>query len=267
MLRKIDPITLVSSLGLIALVVFVIDIWRPGPIDSLPTLVVNNEVQASDGELPPSDDGPQPALVAAARTQLRTITVHALPDGSSGEVYSAEVSAEAPVHFLAVRDYGTLLESRALDEWLEVYVPVRPNGTSGFVRLSDVELYSNPYRIEIDVSEFRLTVLELGKPIIETQIAVGTGSTPTPLGQFYTTDVLEVPDPDDLYGPYALALSGYSETITSFRGGDGLVGIHGTNDPTSLGTEVSHGCVRVENEIITEMARLLPLGTPVVIEA
>ena len=64
---------------------------------------------------------------------------------------------------------------------------------------------------------------------------------------------------------FAFGLSGFSETLTSFRGGDGVIGIHGTDEPEALGTDVSHGCVRVDNDVITSMAGLIPLGTPVII--
>jgi lipoprotein-anchoring transpeptidase ErfK/SrfK len=51
--------------------------------------------------------------------------------------------------------------------------------------------------------------------------------------------------------------------LTSFAGGDGQVAIHGTNQPGLIGSEVSHGCVRVDNTTITKLARMIPLGTPV----
>ena len=53
--------------------------------------------------------------------------------------------------------------------------------------------------------------------------------------------------------------------MSSFNGGAGVIGIHGTNEPAALGTRVSHGCIRVANASITEMATFLPLGTPVLI--
>lgn len=46
--------------------------------------------------------------------------------------------------------------------------------------------------------------------------------------------------------------------------GDGY-GIHGTDVPTSIGSSVSHGCVRVRNEDIETLYRLVPVGTPVYI--
>jgi lipoprotein-anchoring transpeptidase ErfK/SrfK len=61
-------------------------------------------------------------------------------------------------------------------------------------------------------------------------------------------------------------LSGYSNVLTDFAGGDGVVGIHGTNDPSTIGKDVSHGCIRMTNENITKLAKSLPLGVPVVIQ-
>ena len=65
------------------------------------------------------------------------------------------------------------------------------------------------------------------------------------------------------YGSYAYGLSGFSNVLTSFGGGDGVIGIHGTNDPSSIGQDVSHGCIRLQNADIERLVRFLPLGTPV----
>ena len=52
--------------------------------------------------------------------------------------------------------------------------------------------------------------------------------------------------------------------LSEFNGGDGQIAIHGTDDEGTIGQDVSHGCVRVANDIILKLAKL-PLGTPVVI--
>lgn len=62
-------------------------------------------------------------------------------------------------------------------------------------------------------------------------------------------------------------LSGFSNVLTEFNGGDGVIGIHGTNDPSSIGRDVSHGCIRMSNTGITTLAATLPLGTPVEVSA
>jgi hypothetical protein len=151
-------------------------------------------------------------------------------------------------------------------EWLEVLLPIQPNGTTGWIRADEVSLSNNPYRLEIDRAGFTLRVYELSELWLQTTIAVGTGDTPTPVGEFYLKELLAPPDPNGPYGPYAFGLSGFSEVLESFGGADtAIIGLHGTNDPDALGTNVSSGCIRLENAVIEQLAQTLPLGTPVVI--
>jgi lipoprotein-anchoring transpeptidase ErfK/SrfK len=74
---------------------------------------------------------------------------------------------------------------------------------------------------------------------------------------------LKPPTPNTVYGTYAYGLSGFSEVLETFNGGPGQLGIHGTNDPASIGQKVSSGCVRLKNADIDKLAALLPLGVPV----
>lgn len=46
--------------------------------------------------------------------------------------------------------------------------------------------------------------------------------------------------------------------------GDGY-GLHGTNQPETIGRAVSHGCVRLRNEDIEKLYDMVPVGTPVFI--
>lgn len=150
-------------------------------------------------------------------------------------------------------------------EWIEVALPIRPNGSKGWVKRSEINLTTNSYRIEVNASKFNLTIYREDQPVLDTVVAIGQGETPTPFGQFYLIELLQPIDSNGPYGSYAYGLSGYSDTLDSFNGGEGVIGIHGTNQPELLGTTVSHGCIRVSNEAIEEMATFLPLGTPVTI--
>jgi lipoprotein-anchoring transpeptidase ErfK/SrfK len=87
--------------------------------------------------------------------------------------------------------------------------------------------------------------------------------TPTPAGLYYITELLKQPNPLGTYGPYAFGLSAHSNVLHEFAGRDGILGIHGTDFPNGIGTDVSHGCIRLSNRAITKLARLLPIGTPV----
>ena len=155
------------------------------------------------------------------------------------------------------------LVERVRDDWLQVLLPVRPNGATGWIRAGDVDLAGNPYAIEVDVGDRVLTVSKRERVVDRIPVAVGQSGTPTPTGLFYTTILVRSDDPSGPYGPYAFGLSGYSEVLTEFAGGPGQIGIHGTNDPTALGDAVSFGCIRVDNATIRRLAGMLPLGTPV----
>ncbi len=146
--------------------------------------------------------------------------------------------------------------------WYEVLLPVRPNGTLGYIPADAVALSTTPYRIVVDRSAFRLTLWRGAEVVARMPIGLGTGKTPTPVGRFYLISLLRPPDPGTIYGSFAYGLSGYSEVLTDWEGG-GVVGLHGTNDPTSIGRKASAGCIRMRNEDIEKLVPLLPLGTPV----
>ena len=79
--------------------------------------------------------------------------------------------------------------------------------------------------------------------------------------------LLQAPDPTTAYGPYAYGLSSHSDALDTFAGSDAEIGIHGNNDASVLGQDVSHGCVRMDNDAITALSKQLPLGTPVDVNA
>ncbi|MDZ7676907.1 MAG: L,D-transpeptidase [Acidimicrobiales bacterium] len=224
------------------------------------------------GSAPSGDDAISAALATdhtyvVARAAVDEIPVFADPEDTS-EVqmtlprfdpdYTGTDGEQVEQVFLA-EDYE--------DQWLHVLLPVRPNGTTGWIRLGDVEMSKHRYDITVDVGDHELTLREAGEVVQRSPIAVGTQDTPTPGGRFYLNALIQPPDPDTVYGTYAYALSGYSDTLTQFAGGDGVIGIHGTNDPSVLGSDVSHGCIRMRNEDIESLVEMLPLGTPVEIVA
>jgi lipoprotein-anchoring transpeptidase ErfK/SrfK len=125
-----------------------------------------------------------------------------------------------------------------------------------------VELRPVHDEVDVDLTSRLLTWRRNGAVMLQTPVAVGAPETPTPAGHFYVTDLLDTPD-GGAYGPFAIGLSAHSDTLSEFGGGDGQIGLHGTSDPSSIGQSVSHGCVRVPNEVVVQLATNLPLGTPV----
>jgi lipoprotein-anchoring transpeptidase ErfK/SrfK len=148
-------------------------------------------------------------------------------------------------------------------DWLEVMVPVRPNGTRGWIRTSDVTLTQHSWRALVEVGANRLTVWNGKDVFLQESVAVGTGGTPTPTGDYYITELLKPDDPGGPYGPYAFGLSAFSDVLKTFAGGPGVIGLHGTNNSSSIGRAVSHGCIRMTNAGITKLANNMPIGTPI----
>src|SRR5712691_9968445 len=115
--------------------------------------------------------------------------------------------------------------------WLRVLLPVRPNGSSGWIRRADVGLSEHDYRIVVELAAHRITVYK-GATIVDREpVGVGKTQTPTPRGVYYTKELLQPADPRGIYGPFAYQLSGFSDVLTHFNGGTEIIGIHGTNEP------------------------------------
>jgi lipoprotein-anchoring transpeptidase ErfK/SrfK len=147
--------------------------------------------------------------------------------------------------------------------WYKVLLPIRPNGRTGWVKSDYVKTYTTSYRIIIELAVHRITVWDDKTVILQERVATGSPVSPTPTGKYYLRVLLQAPNPDTVYGPYAYPLSGHSDVFTSFDGGDGELGIHGNNDESVLGQSITHGCIRMSNVGITRITKLLPLGTPV----
>lgn len=199
-------------------------------------------------------------------------SVIATAKGDSVPVYQEPGDDEASKRLSNPTDVGAdrvfLVRDVRGEDWLRVLLPTRPNGSNGWVRADAVEMSKTTYRVHIILSDHRVLVKRgEDEVVVEGPIGVGTQNTPTPKGQYYITSLLQTPKDNSDYGPYAFGLSGFSGVLESYAGGPGRVGIHGTNKPELLGQDVSHGCIRMSNENITQLAKTLPLGTPVYVHA
>jgi lipoprotein-anchoring transpeptidase ErfK/SrfK len=213
----------------------------------------------------PRQAGPrlQAERVAPRDLWVRTI---ATGPGTDIAVYPTPDAAAPALTLPGTRDNGAPLVLLAIGQqgdWLQVRLPVRPNGSTGWVRTTDVTLSTTRIHVVIELGAHRITVWEADQVLFQEPIGVGTGDTPTPPGNYYLTE-LWGPLPDGgAYGPWAFGVSGFSDVLLEFAGGNGQIGIHGTNDPSSVGRTVSHGCIRLHNDAIARMAVTVPAGAPV----
>lgn len=110
-------------------------------------------------------------------------------------------------------------------------------------------MVSSSYKIVINI-EPRMLKLYLNGQLQKTYpIAVGSPSTPTPLGDFNIINKAVNPG-----GPYGTRWLGLSTPH---------IGIHGTDNPGSIGKAVSKGCIRMYNKDIEEIFPLVNVGTAV----
>ncbi|HVF54487.1 MAG TPA: L,D-transpeptidase [Actinomycetota bacterium] len=193
------------------------------------------------------------------------ITARVAPDLDALEIATfaeTNVHGGAQVFLLTARPGEDPAVETDDGTWYEALLPVRPNGTTGFIPAEAVVLSKTSYRIVVDRSRFELTLWKGSDLVDRMPVGLGTGATPTPVGSFYLTVLLEPDDPAGVYGPFAYGLSGFSEVLIDWAGG-GVVGLHGTNDPSSVGIRSSHGCIRLLNEDIESLVPMLPVGTPI----
>lgn len=212
-------------------------------------------IQASPGEAAWPDPAPDDHRNTVAEARVPKVKVFGSPtEEKPSRTLDHPTEVGAPLVFLVTA------ESR---DWLKVLLPVRPNGSTGWIKREQVKLLQHDYRIEVFLDRHKLRAYKGDEVILKTDVAIGTRDTPTPGGRYYIKELLQPPNPDSVYGTYAYGLSGFSNVLESFAGGEGVIGIHGTNEPSVIGSDVSAGCIRLTNEDIEKLVKVLPLGTPV----
>lgn len=109
------------------------------------------------------------------------------------------------------------------------------------------------YSIRINTSNHTLTLFRNGIPYKVYPVATGKAATPTPKGRFRIKN--KAINPGGVFGVRWLGLTAPG----------GSYGIHGTNNPSSIGKSISNGCVRLYNKDVIELSNLVPINTEVVI--
>lgn len=201
----------------------------------------------------PSPPSPDPVIVAEAAVPLVSV-FDDVGDTTADRTVAGHRPSGAPTVFLVMQRKADMAQ---------VQLPIRPAGSTGWVRLAEVKMTQHRWRMVVELAAFRLTVFK-GPDVVRVEtIGVGTAGTPTPGGHWFTTELLQPPKPNGPYGPYAFGLSGFTGADKGPAGAFGQLGLHGTNDPSTLGRNVSLGCLRMSNEAISALASQLPLGVPV----
>jgi lipoprotein-anchoring transpeptidase ErfK/SrfK len=149
--------------------------------------------------------------------------------------------------------------------WVRVRLAALPNGMTGWVPRDALAGYAAVgVRLLVDLERLTARLYRDERVIFRAPVGVGSAEWPTPGGRFYIRNKL-TRFANPFYGPLAFGTSARSAVLTDWPAG-GYVGIHGTNRPDLIPGRVSHGCIRLKNEDILELGRLMPVGTPVRIQ-
>lgn len=199
-------------------------------------------------------------------------TDHLVADAARTKVAIYESpAAPVPVKSLTNPTHeGVQLVMAVLKEegnWFQVRLPIRPNGSTGWVKASDVRIRKVPNRIVVDKSEHKLRAFKGDQLLLEIPAGIGTSATPTPVGEYYVDISIPFANTSGAYGAHMLSIAGFSEVHHNFGGGIGQLAIHGTNNRASVGVNSSNGCIRLYNESIQRLKDLAPTGTPVSVQA
>jgi hypothetical protein len=203
-------------------------------------------------------DGPT-ARFPAAGELVRTVTVRRAPDPAAPVVRRLR-RFRPDGQFQIVLALGS---RRGADtaQWYRLSLPGRPNGARGWVPADALEVRPVVNRIVVRLGARRLEVRRIrgGRLLLRSAVAIGAPGSATPVGRdFYVESAFFPTDP--FYGAFALETSAFAR-VSDWP--TNVVGIHGTDMPELLGQAVSHGCIRVSNDVARRLERLAPLGTPI----
>ncbi len=149
--------------------------------------------------------------------------------------------------------------------WLQVRLPGRPNGRTAWIRQPGTVISTTSWHIVISTSQRRMTVYQYGQPMRTVKAVVGKSSTPTPRGEFFVEEAIQL-QATEVGAPYALALSARSNVLQEFDGGPGQIALHGLANIGGIpGTAVSHGCVRLDGNTMHWLVIRIGPGVPVTI--
>ncbi len=188
-------------------------------------------------------------LTARARPDAGATVVGVVPSGS--KYYGIPMTAWVE----EISDNG---------RWGRVELPYVWPRREGWVLLPGLRRDRTFVEVHVDLSRHWLTVEKRGRLLFGVRTATGASASPTPVGEYFVTD--RVPFSGGYLGTFAFGISGIQPHLPAGWSGGNQLAIHGTNDPSSIGTSASAGCMRVSERTLDRLKPLLRLGTPVIVE-
>ena len=216
-------------------------------LKSLPTSSTKTTIEAA-----PKDPRPDRVPKGTVVHPKRVVVLYDAPDGE-------------PFAKIGPKQFGdtwlpVITRNR---DWVQVLLPSRPNGSTGWIRSAQLQEAHSRFLITVHLGQRTMELFEDNRLVGSWPVAIGAPATPTPVGRTFVLG--QIIDDKQPFSPVILPLGSHSATLDSYGGGPGTVAIHGWTNPSVFGEAVSHGCVRVPDEAL-DMIRTVPLGTPVLVD-
>jgi lipoprotein-anchoring transpeptidase ErfK/SrfK len=117
-------------------------------------------------------------------------------------------------------------------------------------------------RLIVNLAARKIVLVQDGKVVKMYPVAIGKHSTPSPSGSFHIAS--HVANPTYSHGGKVVKPGPSNPVGTRWMGlGYKGYGIHGTNQPGSIGHAASHGCIRMRNRDVEELFELVRVGDQV----
>ena len=135
-----------------------------------------------------------------------------------------------------------------------------------FSALAGAQTTANPRQVVVSIPDRKLAVIENGRVVRTFAVSVGAASSPSPAGDFHIVNRVVKPA---YYHSGTVVAAGPDNPIGSrWLGLDRKgFGIHGTNEPRSIGKAASHGCIRLRNRDVEQFFAMVRVGDAVHIAA
>jgi lipoprotein-anchoring transpeptidase ErfK/SrfK len=208
-----------------------------------------------------------PARVKATQQLAVLLSAHgAHQEPEAGSVQTEVVPSRRPItgERTTLPVTGSLTGADGV-RWLQVMLPGRPNSSTGWIAQQGTRKLMTGWHIVVDLAARRVSAYSNGHLLRSFRAVVGKSSTPTPTGQFFVEEIVQMAS-GEAGGPFALALSARSDALQEFEGGPGQIAIHGRDNlGGTLGAAESHGCIRLGSAGIDWLAARIGPGTPATI--
>lgn len=221
-----------------------------GPVVDISALPLADTYGVVEGA--PVDETPDVATDGLVVHPERQTPVHDAPDGTP--IARVEPTQFGDVWFPVITEQG---------DWVQILLPSKPFGSTGWVRSADMRQAMTPFRVEVHLGSMTMELLREESVVGEWTVGIGAVDTPTPVGRTFLLGAFS--DPAQTFSPVILPLGAHSPTLDTFGGGPGTVAIHTWPTEDGFGTASSNGCIRVPPDALDELVEV-PLGTLVMID-